>query len=1134
MIIMAGSKRILWMLFVAAAAFPPSAVRGQERSRPPVAWTAYRAPVQFEALSIEQGLSQSSVVAILQDRKGFLWFGTDNGLNRYDGYDFRVFRNDPSDPDSIGDSKIVTLLEDSRGRLWVGTNYGGLNLFDRDREAFVRARLDPANPRSLSSNGVTSLLEDRNGDIWVGTSGNGLNRLARGPANGGPFEFDRFAHDPSNPASLGGDYVNALYEDRFGDIWIGLDASGLNRLVRAGGPGGPVSFARYPGAPGRPAPRQVTSIGEDDIGELWIGASDGLYLFDRGSGSFIRFGPDPRDPKSLGHEYVRCLRRDVVGTLWIGTDGGGLNELVPGRKPGAKPNFLRFRYDDEDPNSLPGDAVESIWEDRSGVLWVGLYYGGLAKLILNDEPSQDREKRPFINYYSRPSDADGLGGGPVNAILEDRLEALWVGTDGGGLSVAEPPASKEDEVSFAHFRHDPKNSGSLSDDVVTALFEDSRGDIWVGTYTGGLNRLAGGLRAKTPPAFTHYRHDPRDLSSLSNDFVMSIFEDSSGALWVGTIDGGLDRFDKATEKFTRFQGNDTDPETLSDNSIFALREDVSGALWVGTADGLNRMDRRSGTFTRYLNDPDDLRSIGGNSIRALFTDRKGSLWIGTDGAGLNRMIPGDGAGAPTRFLRYRIRDGLPSDVVFGILEDALGRLWLSTDAGLSCFDPDRETFRNYSKDDGLQSNEFHRGASFMNRAGEMFFGGYHGFNVFRPENIRGNRVPPQVVIKDFQLFNRSVPIGRARRGAFALRRSILETEAVELGPGENSLSFEFAALHFVSPDRNEYAYKLEGLDKDWNRVGTRRFATYSALPPGTYTFRVRAANGDGIWNEDGATLGVVIRHPFWQIWWFYTLVAAVGLGLLAALIRYRTRVVIDRARKLERTVEDRTGELRTANVRLAASVKEKDVLIKEIHHRVKNNMQVVSSLLNLQAASVSDVAVLDIIKKSRDRVLSMALIHEKLYQSRDLARIDFEQYLRKLIVHLFNSYRVDPGTVDLRIDVKDVYLDINTGIPCALIANELVSNALKYAFPAGRDVRGEIAIAFRRADDGPYALTIRDNGVGLPAGFGLETSESLGLQIVQDLVAQLDGTIRVENQGGTIYTITFPGPPAGADGGGDR
>jgi two-component sensor histidine kinase/ligand-binding sensor domain-containing protein len=1131
---MAGLKRILWMLFIAVVAFPLSPVRGQERSRLPVAWTTYRAPVRFEALSIEQGLSQSSVVAILQDRKGFLWFGTDNGLNRYDGYGFRVFRNDPSDPDSIGDSRIVTLLEDRRGRLWVGTNYGGLNLLDRDREAFVRARLDPANPRSLSGNGVTSVLEDQSGDIWVGTSGNGLNRLARGPANGGPFEFDRFAHDPSDPASLGGNSVNALYEDRFGDIWVGLDEGGLNRLIKTVGPGGSVSFARCPGAPGRPAPGQVTSISEDDVGELWVGASDGLYLFDRGSGSFIKFDPSASDPKRPSHEYIRCLRRDLLGTLWIGTDGGGLNEIVPGRKPGAGPVFLKFRHDPDDPYSLPGDAVESICEDRSGVLWVGLYYGGLGKLVLNSDRGADRERRPFIHYYSRPSDPDGLSAGPVNAILEDRRGGLWVGTDGGGLSVAEPSADKDFLVKFVHFRHDPKNPGSLSDDVVTALFEDRRGDVWVGTYTGGLNRLAGGLRGETPPAFTHYEYDPRDPLSLSNDFVMSFLEDRSGTLWVGTIDKGLNRFDKTTEKFTRFQGNDTGFGTLADDSVYALVEDPSGDLWIGTGDGLIRMDPRTGTLIRYLNDPDDPSSIGGNNIRALFSDRNGSLWIGTDGGGLNKMLPGTGAVAPTKFLRYRIKNGLPSDAIFGILEDALGRLWLSTDAGLSCFDPDRETFRNYSKEDGLQSNEFHRGAAFMNRAGEMFFGGYQGFNVFRPESVRNNRVPPQVVIKDFQLFNRSVPIGKASRAGFALRRSILETEAVELGPRENSLSFEFAALHFVSPDRNEYAYKLEGLDQDWNRVGNRRFATYSAVPPGMYTFRVRAANGDGVWNEAGASLRVVIRHPFWLLWWFYALVTAVGLGLLAAFIRHRTRAATERARRLERTVDERTAELRAANAQLAASLKEKEILIKEIHHRVKNNMQVVSSLLNLQAASVSDAAVLDIIKKSRDRVLSMALIHEKLYQSRDLARIDFEQYLRKLIVHLFGSYRVDPGTVDLRIDVKNVYLDINTGIPCALIANELVSNALKYAFPEGRETRGEIAIGFSRYDDGRYILTVRDNGVGLPTGFELEKSESLGLQIVQDLVAQLDGTICVESRGGTLYTITFAGPAPGVDGGGDR
>ncbi len=1131
---MPGLKWTLWAISIVASSLGAFPARGGEAPPPVVAWTAYRAPVRFEPISIEQGLSQSSVVAILQDRKGFLWFGTDNGLNRYDGYDFRIFRNDPSDPDSIGDSKIVTLLEDSLGRLWVGTSYGGLNLFDRDREEFIRARPDPADPRSLSSNGVSSLLEDRNGVLWVGTAGNGLDRMVRAADGAGPFAFDRFAPDPDDPASLGGLYVNALFEDRFGEVWIGLDDGGLNRLVRSASPGGPARFVRYPGAPGRPAPGQVISICEDDIGELWVGAADGLYLFDRVSGSFRRFGPDARDPKHPSHDYIRCLRRDLAGTLWIGTDGGGLNQIVPGRRPGADPVFLKFRHEEADPFSLPGDAVESVCEDRSGVLWVGLYYGGLGKLILNAEGGEDREKRPFIHYYSRPSDPNGLSRGPVNAILEDRRGTLWVGTDGGGLNMAEPPASKADAAAFVHFRHDPKDPGSIGDDVVTTLYEDRRGNLWVGTYTGGLNRLGPASDGKRPRAFVRFTHEPRDPSSLSNNFVMSVLEDTSGTLWVGTIDGGLNRFDPGSGTFKRFRGDPDSTEGLSDNSIFAILEDPSGDLWIGTADGLNRMDPRTGKVTRFLSDRNDPGSLGGNNIRALFFDRKGRLWIGTDGGGLNRLISGDGTGTPARFVRYGVKNGLPSNVVFRVQEDGEGRLWLSTDAGLSCFDPERDTFRNYGREDGLQSNEFHRGASFMNRAGEMFFGGYQGFNVFRPERVRPNRVPPQVVIKDFQLFNRSAAIGKARRGEFALERSIVETSVVELDHRANSLSFEYAALHFISPARNEYAYRLDGLDKDWNRVGNRRFATYSALRPGTYTFRVKAGNGDGVWNEEGVALRIVVRHPFWLLWWFQALATVAGLVILGGLIRHRTRAATDRARKLERTVAERTSELRTSNARMEASVKEKDILIKEIHHRVKNNMQVVSSLLNLQSASITDRSVLDIIKKSRDRVHSMALIHEKLYQSRDLARIDFEQYLRKLIVHLFNSYRVDPGTVDLKLDVKDVFLDINTGIPCALIANELVSNALKYAFPSGRGVRGEIAIAFRRAGDGPYELTIRDNGVGLPASFGLETSESLGLQIVRDLVAQIDGSIRVENRGGTIYSITFPAPEARESGGGDR
>ncbi|MHB8054008.1 MAG: two-component regulator propeller domain-containing protein [Candidatus Aminicenantales bacterium] len=1123
---MVKNLKAMIALAAAAVALAPLSARAREESRPPVSWTAFPAPVRFEALSIEQGLSQSSVVAIQQDRRGFLWFGTENGLNRYDGYTFRVFRNDPTDPESLGDSRIFALLEDSRGRLWVGTNYGGLNLYNPGRETFVRALPDPANPRSLSSIGVSSILEDRNGNIWVGTSGFGLNRLSRESFERGLLEFDRFVNDPADPKSLGGASVNALYEDHFGDLWIGFDESGLNRLVPEGEK---PTFARYPGSPEHPAPVQVTAISEDDIGDLWVGASNGLYRLNRASGEFTRFEPDPRDPRSLSHEYVRCLRKDRAGTLWIGTDGGGLNKLVAGRKPGAKPIFLQFRHDPEDPYSLPGDAVESIFEDRTGVLWVGLYYGGLAKLILNTEPVRDREKRSFLHYYPQPSRPDGLDGALVNAILEDHQSVLWIGTDGGGLNMAVPPQAVDDPVRFIHFHHDPKSPGSISDDVITSLYEDRRGNIWVGTYTGGLNRLGPGTAEGRPRTFTHFRNDPNDSSSLSNDFVMSIYEDWTGTLWVGTIDKGLNRYEAKTGTFTRFQGEPLGTTALSDDSIFAILDNPSGGLWVGTADGLNRLDPKTGTILRYLNNPNDPGSISGNNIRAIFRDRKGTFWIGTDGTGLNRMTAGSTPEAPPAFRRYRIKDGLPSDVIFGILEDGAGRLWLSTDNGLSCFDPERDTFTNFTKEDGLQSNEFHRGASSMGRSGEMFFGGYQGFNVFRPENVKGNLIPPQVVIENFQLFNRSVAVGTPQPGEFFLPSAITETRILELSHRQNNLSFEFAALHFVAPEMNTYAYRLEGLENVWNKVGSRRFANYASLPPGRYTFRVIAANGDGVWNEDGVTLGIIIRHPFWSLWWFRAIALIAGLALLTVVIRYRTRVAVEQARKLERKVAERTEELKAANLQLAASVKEKEVLIKEIHHRVKNNMQVVSSLLNLQSASIADQAVVDILKKSRDRVHSMALIHERLYQSRDLARIDFEEYLKKLIVHLFNSYRVDPRTVALRIEVKDIILDINTGIPCALIANELISNALKYAFPADHKTGGEIAIDFRREGDGPYVLTVRDNGVGLPAGFSLDTASSLGLQIVRDLVAQLDGTIGVESRGGTIYTITFPAPAEGKD-----
>jgi diguanylate cyclase (GGDEF)-like protein len=529
----------------------------------------------------------------------------------------------------------------------------------------------------------------------------------------------------------------------------------------------------------------------------------------------------------------------------------------------------------------------------------------------------ERERRGFVHYSANPLDPGSLSHDSVNAVLEDSRGILWIGTDGGGLNEVRPPVREDVPLEFIRRQPGAASAAGLSDRVVTSLCEDSRGDLWIGTYTGGLNRLGRTTTGSPEQRFVHYRHEPSDEGSLSSDFVMAIHEDRLRTLWVGTIDGGLNRFDRNRDRFVRYTADDEVPGRLSDNSVFAVYEDWEARLWVGTAEGLNLLDRKTNLFTHYKNVPTDPESISSNLIRAIYQDRSGTLWIGTDGGGLNQLVAAGVGKRRPKFKAYRMRDGLPNDSVLGILEDDRGNLWLSTHRGLSRFDPSRGTFRNYDSNDGLQGNDFRGAACWKSRSGELFFGGSHGFNVFHPEQIQDNPNAPPIVILDFQLFNKSVPVQKKQEdGRVILRESISETDQIALSFRDAVFSFQFAALHYVAPHENEYAYMMEGLDRDWNFIGNRRFVTYTTLPPGDYVFRVKGANGDGVWNERGVSLRIAITPPFWKTIWFYAASLGAVLSLGITLYRLRLSQVRRREIELEGQVEERTQQLAEVNQQL--------------------------------------------------------------------------------------------------------------------------------------------------------------------------------------------------------------------------
>lgn len=818
--------------------------------------------LRFERISLREGLSQSSVYAILQDHKGFIWFGTEGGLNKYDGYQFTIFKHDPDDPDTLSDSLIWTLYEDREGSLWVGTGKG-LDRFDRKSSTFSHYRQSPGVTGSLSGSSVWAILEDSFGSLWVGTNDGGLNQLDRSTG-----EFTHYRSDPDDAHSLSGNSVKSLYEDRRGNLWIGTNA-GLNRYDRASG-----TFVQSLPIPQNQPPLSsdlVLSIYEDSQGNLWVGTNGGgLYQLDPVKQEWRQYKNKPQDPYSLSSDVVWSILEDHHGRLWVGTDGGGLDHFDRQQE-----RFYHHRHDPNNLESLSRNSVRSLYEDRSGVFWVGTYGGGLSKSNYN--------LVKFDLYRQQPGLVNSLSDNYIWSICEDRTGILWLGTFQGGLN-------KLDRVSgtITVYRHEPDNPESLSSNDVRAILEDSRGNIWLGTGDRGLNRFI-----PETQTFEHFRHDPKDANSLLSDQIRALFEDRSSVIWVGTYASGLDRYDLATNAFSHYRHEPANPNSLSSDRVRAIYQDQSGVLWIGSSGGIDLLDGRTGNFiAHYQHEPGDPASLSHSTVFGFYEGLDGTMWIATFGGGLNRFDR-----ATQTFTHYTETDGLPHNQVYSILSDMAGNLWLSTNNGLSKFNPLTDTFRNFGVQDGLQSAEFNLGAAFKGRNGELFFGGIDGLNTFFPEKVRDNPNIPPVVITAFQKFNQTV------------KKDLELGESIELSYRDNFISFEFAALDYTDPKKNQYAYMLEGFDKDWVDAGERRYVSYTNLGGGEYVFRVRGSNNDGVWNETGISVPITIIPPFWQTLWFTLLCLSAGLGGAVGIYGLRVRNFKNQKDRLEVQVIQRTAEI---------------------------------------------------------------------------------------------------------------------------------------------------------------------------------------------------------------------------------
>ncbi|HEY0063915.1 MAG TPA: two-component regulator propeller domain-containing protein [Telluria sp.] len=813
--------------------------------------------LRFEHLSVDQGLAQESVLAVAQDNDGFMWFGSQGGLSRFDGYRFTTYRNAVSDVRTLANNWVRVLLVDRRGRLWVGTD-GGLDLYNPFTQTFRHFAPDEKERRGNGNRHIRAIIEDGANGLWIATS-DGLQHFD--PDTG---RFKVFHHVPDESGTLSHDQINALARDASGRLWVGTHG-GLDSLA----PGADL-FEHHP-APGRePKYNSVQALLIEGGKTLWIGSLAGLETWTIGSApeSRRRFGP----AQGFKPGWVTVLYQDVDADIWVGTTNDGLYLWQPPQE-----RFASYRHLAGDQHGMADNQVSALYRDRVGTFWIGTWYAGVSRVDLNSGGFAR-----IVRQADRPS---ALSDNKVRAILDDGTGKLWLATNEG---------LNHYHAETGAVRYFPLGQSRAPG---TALARGRDGTLWVGSNNGiwPLDTATGKIGH-----VTFASGDP------DSNNVRGLLADRSGMLWAATR-GGLHRLDPETRAVTTWRHDPADRASLADNVVRPLLEDRKGRLWIGTFDGLDMFDRKTGKFLHYRHDAADPASLSHDEVHFLLEDARGTVWVGTAG-GLNRMSV-DAAGN-VRFKRYTVRDGLSDDGVAAMLEDARGNLWISTNTGISRLDVANNRWRNYSAVDGTIEGAYFDGSALKGSDGSMYFGGFNGVTAFRPDAISDNLIAPRAVITGFEIFNK--PAQLTHPGL--LKGPIESTRELTLAAADSVFSFEFVALHYAAPQRNLFAYQLEGFDEGWVTTdASKRFATYTNLDPGHYTFRVKAANKDGVWNTAGATLAITILPPWWKTWWFRTAALVLTLGLAYGAYFLRLSGLRRQKALLERQVGARTLEIEQQN-----------------------------------------------------------------------------------------------------------------------------------------------------------------------------------------------------------------------------
>ncbi len=1101
----------------------------------------YCQDLAFQHLSTRQGLSQANVWDILQDRYGFIWIATEDGLNVYDGYSFTVYRNNPLDSSSISNSNIRCIRQDQSGNLWIGTRFG-LNFYNHRTNRFTRFLHNETDLQSLSNNDVTSIFFDSKSNLWVGTA-RGLNLFDPGTKT-----FKHFFNKPGDPLSLPNNAINSIIEDSQQRLWIAT-RGGLS-MMRNG------SFDNSfhdPAKSSTLSSSRLTNMHRGKDGSLWVGTFDnGLNKMNR-PGDFTRFTSNIDDPKSIGGNYVYSLTEDREGNLWIAADGA-LNKMDK-----TTGTFTRYFQDQSDQHSLSSNIVTKVFFDVNNRMWVGTRFGGVNVY--------DPGKYPFHHYKYNSHNRNSLSNNTVTSFEEDSNGNFWVATDGGSLNYFERQTKK-----FTNYL------GVFSNNKVLAVRKDRKGGLWIGMWSGGLNYFD-----PVTGKVKRYKNDPKDPTSLSDNNVFHILVDRKGNVWIATWGNGLNKYNPATDDFTRYTHDPDNPNSLTSLAIDYLFEDSKGKIWIASElNGLDRFDPEANTFTHYKADSKP-GSLSSNSIFTIHEDSKKRIWVGTN-AGLNLFDA-----ATQTFKSYRQIDGLPNEGVMGILEESGGDLWLSTNKGLSRFDPENATFKNFLEGDGLQSDQFNRWASFKLSTGELLFGGTNGFNLFHPDSIKVNTYKPPVHITGFRVFNKTVNIGPNE----ILKENILTTDEIRLSYLENVFAFEFTALNYRQPEKNQYRYKMDGFQDNWIDAGYERKASYTNLSAGEYTFKVIASNNDGVWNEEGVSLRIIILPPYWQTWWFKALIVLILIGLVILVFKLRMNAIKQQKLFLEKQVQEKTAELllqkeaveaqaenmqalheqqqaqteflQTLNEELQHQKEEiiakqeeaekarreaeqankaKSIFLATMSHEIRTPMNGVLGMAALLAETTQtpeQQEYTDTIRSSGEALLTVIndILDFSKIESGNLELDNHGFDLRQCIEEVMDVFAPKASEKGL-----DLVYQIDYQIPAQIVGDShrlrqillnLISNAMKFTH------QGEIFVSvdLLKMDNNTLDLAfhVKDTGIGIPkdkisrlfkAFSQVDSSTTrkyggtgLGLVISERLVQLMGGTISVESESGVGTTFTF-------------